>query len=164
MRVTIVPEDSCVIVDGDALSGLALPASPNIHAIQWHTNFGIIEKKTGPAERFTDEGVLAPYLAVWQARRDEIDNAEPPPPPPTPVPTVTPWQICRALNETGLRTAVEAAVAGADQNTKDAWNRATSFRRDNPLIASIATALGKSSADIDALFALAQTFSLDSPT
>lgn len=81
MRITIVPDDNCVIADGDALSGLALPASPNIHAIQWHGTYGIIEKKVGPAERFTDEGVLAPYLAVWQAARDAIDN---PPPPPAP--------------------------------------------------------------------------------
>lgn len=81
MRVTIVPEDQCVIVDGDALSGLALPASPNTHAIQWYGAHGVIEKKAGPAERFTDESVLAPYLAVWQVRRDEIDN---PPEPPEP--------------------------------------------------------------------------------
>lgn len=157
MRVTIVPEDSCVIVDGDALSGLALPASPNIHAIQWHTNFGVIEKKTGPAERFTDEGVLAPYLAVWQARRDEIDNAEPPPPPPAPVPTVTPWQIRKALNAAGLRTAVEAAVAAADQTTKDAWEFAQEFRRDNPLIAAVATTMGKTEQEIDDLFTLARS-------
>lgn len=157
MRVTIVPEDSCVIVDGDALSGLALPASPNIHAIQWHTNFGIIEKKTGPAERFTDEGVLAPYLAVWQARRDEIDNVEPPPPPPAPVPTVTPWQIRKALNAAGLRTAVEAAVAAADQTTKDAWEFAQEFRRDNPLIAAVAVTMGKTEQEIDDLFTLARS-------
>lgn len=81
MRIIVVPEDQCVIVDDDALSGLTLPAAPNVHAIQWHGTYGIIEKKAGPAERFTDESVLAPYLAVWQVRRDEIDN---PPEPPEP--------------------------------------------------------------------------------
>lgn len=89
MRVVIVPEDQCVIVDGDALSGLALPASPNTHAIQWYGTHGVIEKKTGPAERFTDEAVLAPYLAVWQARRDELDAPPPAPPAPTPEQQIT---------------------------------------------------------------------------
>lgn len=83
MRITIVPDDNCVITDGDALSGLTLPASPNIHAIQWHGTYGIIERKTGAADRFTDPAVIQPYLDVWQARRDEIDN-----PPPPPVPTL----------------------------------------------------------------------------
>lgn len=81
MKIVIVPEDQCVIVDGDALSGLALPAAPNIHAIQWHGTYGIIEKKAGPAERFTDEAVVQPFLDVWQAARDAIDH---PPPPPAP--------------------------------------------------------------------------------
>lgn len=83
MRITIVPADGCVIKDGDALAGLALPAAQNVHAIQWHGAYGIIEHLTGPAVRFTDLDVVQPYLDVWQARRDELDN-----PPPPPVPTL----------------------------------------------------------------------------
>lgn len=80
--------------------------------------------------------------------------------PPEPLPTVltcSPWQIRKALNATGLRGAVEAAVATADQTTKDAWEFAQEFRRDNPLIAAVASALGKTEAEIDDLFALAVT-------
>ena len=161
MRITIVPADGCVIKDGDALTGLAMPAAPNVHAIQWHGAYGIIEHLTGPAVRFTDFDVVQPYLDVWQVERDRIDNLPPPPPPPVPVLNVSPWQMRRALNEMGLRAAVESAVAGADQTTKDAWEFATSFRRDNAMIAAVAAALGKTSADLDALFALAQSFSLD---
>lgn len=69
----------------------------------------------------------------------------------------SPWQIRKAMNALGLRSAVEAAVASADQATKDGWEFAQEFRRDNPLIASVAAALGKSTADIDALFELAVT-------
>ena len=83
MRITIVPADGCVIKDGDALAGLALPSAPNVHAIQWHGTHGIIERTTGAAEYFTDFSVVSPFLAVWQAKRDEIDN-----PPPPPVPTL----------------------------------------------------------------------------
>ena len=102
MRVTIVPEDQCVIVDGDALSGLALPASPNTHAIQWYGAHGVIEKKTGPAERFTDESVIAPFVAVWQARRDEIDN-----PPQPPAPTMPELQALRRAEVKRLRDKKE---------------------------------------------------------
>lgn len=81
-RITVVPADACVIVEGDALAGLALPVSTNVHAIQWHGTHGIIERRTGGAEYFTDFSVVAPFLSVWQARRDELD-APPPPPAPT---------------------------------------------------------------------------------
>lgn len=81
MRITIVPADGCVIKDGDALAGLALPVSTNVHAIQWHGTYGIIERKVGGSESFSDFAIVQPYLDVWQARRDELDN---PPPPPAP--------------------------------------------------------------------------------
>lgn len=101
MRVTIVPDDNCVIADGDALSGLTLPASPNIHAIQWYGTYGIIEYKAGGAEQFTDPAVIQPYLDVWQARRDEIDN-----PPPPPVPTL-------AEAKAGAERVIDAAASAA---------------------------------------------------
>lgn len=102
MRVTIVPEDQCVIVDGDMLSGLSLPATTNIHAIQWHGTAGIIERQIGPAERFTDESVIAPFVAVWQARRDEIDN-----PPQPPAPTMPELQALRRAEVKRLRDKKE---------------------------------------------------------
>lgn len=80
-----------------------------------------------------------------------------PPAPPPPVLTCTPWQIRKALNQTGLRGAVESAVASADQTTKDGWEFATEFRRDDPLLMSMGGALGKTEAEFDALFALAMT-------
>ena len=69
--------------------------------------------------------------------------------------TASKWQIRKALNATGLRAGVEAAVAAADQDTRDGWDFADEFRRDHPLIAGVALALGKTEAEIDALFALA---------
>lgn len=102
-RITVVPADSCVIVDGDALAGLALPAAPNVHAIQWHGTHGIIERRTGGAEYFTDFSVVSPFLAVWQAKRDELDN-----PPPPPVPTLA---EAKANAESVIDAAASAARA-----------------------------------------------------
>jgi hypothetical protein len=89
----------------------------------------------------------------WVASGGITEPADPAPPAP-PI-SVTPWQIRKALNAAGLRAAVESAVAAADQTTQDAWQYATEFRRDNPLVNAVASALGKSASEIDALFALA---------
>lgn len=63
MRVTIVPEDQTVIVDGDTvLLPDALTIDPNTHAIQWYGDYGVIEYKIGPAVRFTDQSVIQPHL------------------------------------------------------------------------------------------------------
>lgn len=70
-----------------------------------------------------------------------------------PVPaSCTPLQMRRALNAAGLRSSVEAAVADSPQDVKDAWDFASIILRDDPIIAGMAAALGKSSADVDALF------------
>jgi hypothetical protein len=72
--------------------------------------------------------------------------------------SVTPLQMRRALNASNLRDAVEAAVAAAPQDVRDAWEFATEIRRNDALLISLATALGKSDADLDILFQLAASF------
>jgi len=61
------------------------------------------------------------------------------------------------LTRIGLRAAVEAAVAAADQDTKDWYFESTSFERANPVMNAMAVALGKTSTDIDNLFRLMET-------
>lgn len=67
------------------------------------------------------------------------------------------WQCKRALTAMGLRDAVESAIAAADYDMRDMW-QATTFRRLNPRIIAMATELGKTAEEIDALFDLALTF------
>jgi len=74
---------------------------------------------------------------------------------PKPVISVSPWQIRKALTVTNLRDSVEAAVAASDQNTRDAWQYATAFVRDDPLVIAMRESLGKTVEEIDALFELA---------
>jgi hypothetical protein len=71
--------------------------------------------------------------------------------------TVSPLQMRRALTELGLRTDVENAVETLDQDAKDAWQYATEIHRNNGIIANVATALNKTTEDIDNLFRLAST-------
>ena len=61
-----------------------------------------------------------------------------------PVLSCTPWQIRKKLNKEGLREAVESYVTSeqATQDEKDAWEFATEFREDNPLLVNAALLLG----------------------
>jgi hypothetical protein len=76
----------------------------------------------------------------------------PAPEAPTVPEAVTPRQIRRALNAAGLRSAVEAAVAQASQDVRDDWEFALEVRRDHPELNAMATALGLTSEQLDALF------------
>lgn len=96
------------------------------------------------------------YRAAHQAEYDAWRSAQTAIPP---VPQfVTPWQMRRALNQLGLRAMVEAAVAAGDQDSKDGWDYALEIRRDNPLLAGMAQALGMTGAQLDDLFRLAASF------
>jgi hypothetical protein len=74
-----------------------------------------------------------------------------------PIQDVTDLQFRLALNQIGLRASVETYVAAASQDVKDYWDRATTFRRDHPLVVGAGVALGKTDAEMDALFQLAAT-------
>lgn len=72
--------------------------------------------------------------------------------------SVTPLQFRRALNQLNMRTAIENYVNTLDEDSKDAWQYATIFERNNIIITSAAAALNKTSAEVDDLFRLASTF------
>lgn len=67
---------------------------------------------------------------------------------------VTRYQALVTLHLNGLLTAAEAVVYDpqADPLAKIAWETATEFYRDSPLIAALAPALSLTSTDIDNLF------------
>ena len=67
----------------------------------------------------------------------------------------TPWQIRKALNQTGKREMIESAVLSSDEDTQDGWKYATSFERNNQLFIALCQTLGLSDSEIDDLFILA---------
>lgn len=75
----------------------------------------------------------------------------------TPNIVLTPRQFLQALTRANLRDAVEHTIAAADQDTKDWYYRATEFESSHPVLLAMAAALGKTQADIIALFELGQT-------
>jgi len=101
MKLSIIPADRVVVVDGDGRS-CAFSAPDDVHAIHWDGSRGFIERKPGQGEReqFTDEAVIAPYLAAWEA-------AAPLPEPPS-SPTISDRQFAHGLAKRGLITYDEA--------------------------------------------------------
>jgi hypothetical protein len=73
------------------------------------------------------------------------------------VAVVSPRQIRLALLQMGLLAAATTWIQSADEATRIEWDYATELRRDHPMWSVAAAALGKTEADIDALFALAKT-------
>lgn len=72
------------------------------------------------------------------------------------IPPVSRMQAMLALYNAGLLDAVNAIVAAADPRTRLAWETATDFHRTSPTIAALWAALGKTDAELDALFIAAK--------
>ena len=67
------------------------------------------------------------------------------------------WQVRKVLTQLNLRTQVENAITASDQATKDAWQYANEFRRDNVLLNNMATSLGLTAAQLDNMFTVGIT-------
>lgn len=71
------------------------------------------------------------------------------------IPTLSMRQARLALLNMGLLTAVEAAITTTEN--KIWWEYSITVERSNPLVIAVLTALGKTSAEIDAMFISAAT-------
>ena len=82
MRVTIIPVDGFVSVDGEGYSGLDLSfMDADIHALQWYETEGEIERKDNRGRIISNESItdLTPYqpaLDAWQVAKDAAIQAE----------------------------------------------------------------------------------------
>lgn len=87
MRVTIIPEDGFVSVDGEGYSDLDLSfMAPDVHAVQWYDTEGEVEYQDARGrathnEEITDLTLYQPALDAWQAAKDAaaLEPTEPPP-------------------------------------------------------------------------------------
>ena len=74
---------------------------------------------------------------------------------PVVVPTITMRQARLALLADGLLDDIEAAITQPDD--KIWWDYSTTVERNHPLVDAVLTALGKTKAEIDAMFIAAAT-------
>jgi len=71
---------------------------------------------------------------------------------------VTRRQMLTALHRAGLLATIKGAVAASgDVELQIAFDESQEFQRNNPFLASMAAVLGKTDAEVDAIFALAAT-------
>jgi hypothetical protein len=115
---------------------------------------GVIYEDGVPLEQDDSTPAYQRYLAFLRAGNGptKVPDAEPS----LPRIDVSAWQIRRALNMTGLRDAVEAAVAASnDIELKDGWQHSPRFYSDNELTITMGAGLGKSVGEMYALFQLA---------
>lgn len=75
MRVTVVPEDRLILIDGQGLQ-FAFDAPKSLHALQWQDASGHLEYEDGrPNQILTEadyEAQVAPYVALWQAEKARL--------------------------------------------------------------------------------------------
>lgn len=77
-------------------------------------------------------------------------------PPTKPAVVITPRQFRQALTRAQLRQMVETLIANSEQDVKDWYEFATGFESTHPVVLQMAQAMGKTEADVDALFALGE--------
>lgn len=65
---------------------------------------------------------------------------------------LSPAQVRLVLNQFGLLTKVESAIAVGSQELKIEWEFRTEFKRDNALLNSMAKSLGLTDEQLDAMF------------
>lgn len=95
------------------------------------------------------ESDSVPYVIYEPKSAEQIRQAEL-----ARIPDLTPWQIRKALNQLGLRDAIEVAVLQGSQEVKDAWEFATYFSRTDPLVLMMQQLMGKTDKEVDDLFML----------
>lgn len=84
-----------------------------------------------------------------------IDPATLPPPVPS---SVTPRQVRLLLLQQNLLAEVEALIGQQDEATKIAWEYASEFRRDDPLLNQLAQTLNLTEEQLDQFFIAAASF------
>ena len=78
MRVTIIPDDGFVSVDGVGYAGLNLSAvDPAVHAVQWYGEDGEVEVRNPVTRKMVENRSITSFdefqvaLDAWQGRKDE---------------------------------------------------------------------------------------------
>lgn len=63
MRLTIIPDDDLVILDGDARSvDLTELRVAGVHAVQWNNSEGAVERKRAPQEHISSITDYQPFI------------------------------------------------------------------------------------------------------
>lgn len=74
MRLTIIPSDKVVIIDGIALHNLDFTIANDIHAIQWYEDHGEVEYTDGsPNEAIDDISLYQSVIDVYNTEKARFE-------------------------------------------------------------------------------------------
>lgn len=80
MRLTIVPSDKAIIVDGQAYSGITTDWSwcpENVHALQWYDTWGEIEHSdNSPNEKIESLGIYQEGYDIFMRHKEGLEIEE----------------------------------------------------------------------------------------
>ena len=78
MRLTIVPSDKTICIDGQGILGIQQDLSwipTNIHALQWYDTYGEIEYNNGsPNEKIEELGIYQQAVIDYQNEIQRLEN------------------------------------------------------------------------------------------
>lgn len=118
-----------------------------------HPTYGWIPFTADP----NDTGAAFDVASLYAALVADPNTLEYVAPPPVVPQSVTPRQVRLVLLSQGLLASVEAMIAQQDEATRIAWQYASEFRRDDPLLLSLATSLNLTEQQLDDFFIAANT-------
>jgi hypothetical protein len=113
-----------------------------------HPVFGWIPFTADPA----DTGAAFDVASLYAELAADPNTLEYVAPPPVVPQSVTPRQVRLLLLSQGLLSQVTALIEQQDEATQIAWEYASEFRRDEPLLLSLATTLGLTNQQLDDFF------------
>ncbi len=78
MRMTIIPVDSIIIIDGFPTPNVDLSWIPeNVHAVQWYDTYGEVELVTSdPNIDITELGIYEQAIPLWESKKLELEELE----------------------------------------------------------------------------------------
>lgn len=161
MRITIVPVDKIVIIDGQPRINIDFDIDPKIHALQWYETWGEVEYKQTPGQDYVHNKIvnsLDGFESALSAWENWIDPDAPTVPtiPTAPadrnIAVVSMRQARLVLLKHNMLDSVELYIKSTDKSIQIEWEYATIVEKNNPLVTSIAALLQLSQEDVDLLF------------
>lgn len=73
MKVSVIPSDKTIVLNGEALSFDFQHFPPSLRAIQWDGVSGTLEFATGPNQWFDNQEIVQPYIDAWNVEKARIE-------------------------------------------------------------------------------------------
>lgn len=72
MKVTVIPADRMIVIDGEGLQFDFSYYPPGLRALQWNHTSGSMEFETGANQFIDNPALVQPYIDQYQAEAERI--------------------------------------------------------------------------------------------